>query len=41
MGDGSRRRRAPEPGEHTESVLLEAGVEWERIVALKQRGVIN
>jgi crotonobetainyl-CoA:carnitine CoA-transferase CaiB-like acyl-CoA transferase len=32
--------RAPEHGEHTESVLLEAGCTWEEIVTLKEQGVI-
>jgi crotonobetainyl-CoA:carnitine CoA-transferase CaiB-like acyl-CoA transferase len=33
-------RRAPEPGEHTEAVLLELGHSWEQIAALKDAGAI-
>ena len=32
--------RAPELGEHTESILLELGYTWEEITELKQRGAV-
>ena len=31
---------APELGQHTEEVLLEAGFEWEEIAALRETGAI-
>jgi crotonobetainyl-CoA:carnitine CoA-transferase CaiB-like acyl-CoA transferase len=34
-------RRAPEHGEHTDEICLEAGLDWEQIIALKVAGVIN
>jgi len=33
-------RRAPEHGEHTEEVLLELGLTWDEISALKDRGAV-
>ena len=33
--------RAPQHGEHTELVLMEAGLEWEEVEKLKSAGVIN
>jgi crotonobetainyl-CoA:carnitine CoA-transferase CaiB-like acyl-CoA transferase len=33
--------RAPDHGEHTEAVLLDLGMSWDAIAALKAQGVIN
>jgi formyl-CoA transferase len=35
------RGPAPEFGQHTEEVLLEAGLSWEEIAALRAQGVIG
>jgi crotonobetainyl-CoA:carnitine CoA-transferase CaiB-like acyl-CoA transferase len=32
--------RAPEPSEHTEMVLMEMGIEWDRLADLKAKGAI-
>ncbi len=32
--------RVPEPGEHTEEVLLDLGYDWDAIAGLKTAGVI-
>jgi crotonobetainyl-CoA:carnitine CoA-transferase CaiB-like acyl-CoA transferase len=34
------RGLSPELGQHTEEVLLELGMDWERIIALKEAGAI-
>ena len=38
---GTIRTAAPEFGQHTEEVLLEAGLTWEEIAELRERGVIG
>jgi crotonobetainyl-CoA:carnitine CoA-transferase CaiB-like acyl-CoA transferase len=40
-GEGPPMRRAPEHGEHTEEVLLDLGYDWDRIIELKDAGVIG
>lgn len=40
-GEPGTLARAPETGEHTEEVLLEVGVTWDEIAALKDRAVIT
>ena len=37
---GAPRGLSPELGQHTEEVLLEMGFDWDRIIALKERGAI-
>ena len=39
-GRGPELRRAPEHGEHTETILLDLGFEWEEISSLKEAEVI-
>jgi crotonobetainyl-CoA:carnitine CoA-transferase CaiB-like acyl-CoA transferase len=39
-GRVGRQSRAPEPGEHTEEVLLDHGLSWAEIGRLKEQGVI-
>jgi len=34
-------RKGPEAGQHTEEILLERGIPWERIAELKKSGAIN
>ena len=40
-GEPPELRKGPEHAQHTEEVLLELGLEWDRIVELKQSGAIN
>lgn len=39
--EGAHPLRAPELGEHTESALLNLGLSWDEVMALKERAVIG
>jgi crotonobetainyl-CoA:carnitine CoA-transferase CaiB-like acyl-CoA transferase len=39
--EAARPTRAPEQGEHTETVLLNLGLSWDDITKLKERAVIG
>jgi len=40
-GQAFELRKGPEHAQHTEEILQELGLEWERITALKKAGAIN
>lgn len=40
LGRARCKEAAPQTSEHTDVVLLETGLEWERIEALKRRGAV-
>jgi crotonobetainyl-CoA:carnitine CoA-transferase CaiB-like acyl-CoA transferase len=35
------RGPAPELGQHTEAILLEAGLDWEQIIELRENGAFG
>jgi crotonobetainyl-CoA:carnitine CoA-transferase CaiB-like acyl-CoA transferase len=39
-GEPLQTTRSPQASEHTELVLMEMGMEWDRIEALKEKGAI-
>lgn len=39
--EGVRPTRAPEHGEHTESALIDLGLSWDEIIALKEKGAVG
>ena len=40
-GESPNLRKGPEHAQHTEEILTEMGLEWDRIAALKESGTIN
>ncbi len=40
-GRPGRPTRAPEPGEHTEAILLDLGLGWDELATLKESGTIT
>ena len=40
-GEPPNLRKGPEHAQHTEEILLEMGLDWERIATLKELGAIN
>jgi crotonobetainyl-CoA:carnitine CoA-transferase CaiB-like acyl-CoA transferase len=40
-GEPPTLRKGPEHAQHTEEILLEMGLDWERIAALKELGAVN
>lgn len=39
--ESANPKRAPELGEHTETMLLGMGMEWDEIIALKEKGAVG